>query len=78
MLHNVFVCIVVTLECDQVIKQYKIPELRYLKKIITAETCDFSTHIIPPVTIVTEHKIQSFTHLKKKFNAKLLIMSKGY
>ncbi len=42
---------------------------------MTAEICYFSTHIIQPVTIVTEHKTQFFTHFYKKI---LFIISKGY
>ncbi len=46
---------------------------------MTAEICDFSTHIFPPVTIVTEHKTQFFTHFSKKNKQNyLLIISKGY
>ncbi len=39
---------------------------------MTAEMCYFITHIIPPVTVVTEHKTQFFTYFSKK-NAKHII-----
>ncbi len=49
---------------------------------MTAEICYFSTHIIPPVTILTEHKTNFFTHVKKKkkkkIPQKIMIISKGY
>ncbi len=48
------------------IKQFKIAGLRYITIFMTAEICYFSTHIIPPVTIVTEHKTQFSTHFSKK------------
>ncbi len=48
------------------IKQFKIAGLRYITIFMTAEICYFSTHITPPVTIVTEHKTQFFTHFSKK------------
>ncbi len=48
------------------IKEFKIAGLRYITIFMTAEICYFSTHIIPPVTVVTDHKTQFFTHFHKK------------
>ncbi len=59
------------------IKLFKIAVLRYITIFMTAEICYFSTHIIPPVTIVTEHKTQFFTHFSPKKEKMIIDYFKG-
>ncbi len=40
---------------------------------MTVEICYVSTHIIPPDTIVTEHKTQFFTHFSQKIIILIII-----